>query len=137
MAWAAEHAPDRLIHSDDVAVAFGISSRHATTHLARMAAAGMLKRWWTGAYSLPGAGPFTHPDAAGDDRIVAFIAKDGGATWGEIMNGTGLDRDTVTTRLPPLLRSGRLVRKNDARGAFYLLPDQEPGQVVTLEPAAG
>lgn len=133
-AWAAGHAPGRLFSAAEVAAGLGITPGAAQPGLSRAVAAGLITRHWPGAFSLPGAGPFTPPSLGDAPRILAFIASDGGATWAELRAALGLKEAGVLSRqLERLAAAGRIVWQEEPLGRprrFYLLPGQEPGQVI-------
>ena len=139
-AWAAGHAADRLFGGAEVAAAFGMTAPNAQSVLAGAVAAGLVRRWWRNAYSLPAAGPFTRgEDRPAKDKIVAFVAADGGAAFWEIRDGIPLDGGVLAAHLTGLVRGGRLIRlpQPGMRGGFYVLPGQEPGEVLAPPPGPG
>lgn len=139
--WAAGQAAGRLFSAAEVAAGLGLETAVAQSHLSRAVASGLVVRWWPGAFSLPGAGPFTRPAAVAADeaRILGFIASDGGATWAELRDALGLPAGALSPQLERLADAGRVVWELEPTGRtrrFYLLPGQQPGEIITGEPCA-
>lgn len=134
LAWITQNAPGRLVGAPEIAAALGVSRETARMRLYYLYDTGQLARPWPGAFGLPSAGPFEKPADAWADRtgrICAFLAADGGGTWADIRAGTSIPEAQIAGYLADLLRDGQIERLPDGpRRYFYLLPGQEPGQVI-------
>ena len=124
-----------VVYSTDLAAALGISRKSAQRLLSGLAAADRITRPWHGAYALPGADP-TAPDTARREKIILFLAADGGGIFAEIQRATGIASGALTGFLATMTRSGDIIRVEDRTGYFYLLPGQEPGERVEPPAAA-
>ena len=133
--WITANAPDGVVYSTDLAAGLGISRKSAQRLLSGLAVAGRITRPWHGAYALPGADP-TAPDTTRREKIILFLAADGGGIFTEIQRATGIASGALTGFLVTMTRCGDIIRVEDRTGYFYLLPGQEPGERVEPPAAA-
>jgi hypothetical protein len=135
--WITANAPDRAVTRAEVAAgAEGLTATAAGYYLSLLTLDGWLARPWPGQYALPGVEVPPPPDVPARARVTAFLAADDGGTFAEIRRATGIDSQNLAGMLATLARHGRVVRQDDtARGGFYLLPGQEPGEVRVPGPA--
>jgi hypothetical protein len=127
--WMAEHAPDRAVTAREVGNGLGLHRTSATYLLARLTRAGRVTQPWRALYTLAGV-TASRPGQAGRDAITAYLAADGGGTFGEILQATGIDSGRLSNVLDSMTRAGELTRTEDRASRFYLLPGQQPGEQV-------
>lgn len=132
LAWITAHTAGHPVTAADVAKGLGITREIAVMRILTLVSDGRLARYWSGAYAPPGAGPYERPaPATGTDPILRFLAADGGGTRAEIRAATGLDASLLTSRLAALAGRGEIIRLDGGpRAAFYVLPGQQPGEVL-------
>ena len=135
MRWMSENRPDGYVQADDLAAGLGISRDSAQRLLKGLADADRITRPWHGAYALPGA-DITAPADARREKIILFLAADGGGVFAEIQRATGIGVGALTGFLATMTRCGDIIRVEDRAGYFYLLPGQEPGERVEPPAAA-
>lgn len=129
-AWITANAPDRAVTRAEVAAGTGeLTATAAGCYLSLLTLDGWLARPWPALYALPGVEVPPPPDVPARARITAFLAADGGGTFAEVRRGTGIDNQALSGLLATLTRRGAVVRQDDTRGGFYLLPGQEPGEI--------
>lgn len=130
--WMQEHAPGRAVSVTEVAAATGLLKSSVGLWLKWLGAAGAITQPIPGSWALPGVTVTSPAPDPGPDQIRAFLAADGGATFGEILAATGMTVSAAYTHLATLARRGQVTHLQDTGGRFYLLPGQEPGEIVTL-----
>lgn len=135
-AWVTENAAGRLFGVSEITAAFGVSPAASHGYLRELIADGRIARLRQGAYALPGVG-LPADQVPWTARIIAFLAADGGGTAGEIVHATGIDFANLSGYLTALLRNGRVTRVGASHRGFYLLPGQEPGQIISLSAPPG
>ena len=133
--WMSENRPDGHVQAADLAAGLGISRDSAQRLLKGLADAGRITRPWHGAYALPGA-DIAVPDDARREKIILFLAADGGGIFAEIQRATGIGAGALTGFLATMTRCGDIIRVEDRARWFYLLPGQEPGERVEPPGAA-
>jgi DNA-binding transcriptional ArsR family regulator len=129
--WLREHAPGRPARAAEIGAALGLTADSVRVSLRALADAGLavLLSRQAGLWALPGVTAETSVSWAAA-RITAFLAADGGGIFSEVQAAAGLPPGHLSRCLAHLIAKGEVVRLEDTRGGFYLLPGQEPGQVI-------
>lgn len=137
LAWMREHAPGRAVSVTAIAAGTGHTKPAVTGYLRALTCRGTVISLAPGSYALPGVTAASPAADPGPDRIRAFLAADGGGTFSEILDATGLTSSEAASYLETLTRRGQITRTKDTgRWFFYLLTGQEPGQSVDLAAAS-
>jgi biotin operon repressor len=131
-AWATQHAAGRTFTTAEAASALDMSRPAAAQHIGDLIEAGHLVTVRYACYALPGAGPFPPADQADREKITLFLAADGGGAFAEIRAATGYSSSQLTALLTKMADDRQVIRLDEGRGGFYLLPGQEPGQVLDM-----
>lgn len=133
LAWITENRRDRTVTSPELAAGLDRTRSSAAQLLRALAGAGKVAEPYPGCYALPGV-TAEPPEVTGRHAVAAFIAADGGACFAEILAGTGIAKANLTGYLATLTRHGTVIKVDDpaTRSGFYLLPGQQPGEVLEL-----
>jgi hypothetical protein len=130
-AWVTAKAPDRTFTAAEAAAGLGVTRAAIGNHLTALVRSGDLAMPRFAVYGLPGvtAEPL---DQADRDKITVFLAADGGGAFPEIRAATGYSSSRLGYLLARMAQDGKVVRLDDGPGGFWLLPGQEPGQILDV-----
>lgn len=116
--------------NEDVREMLGVDSRDARAALRRLRDAGFLEQ-----LGERGGSRYVLAESVGAPlalrmspqalrRLVLSLAEDGPITNTSVREATGLDRTEALRLLEALVREGKIVRRGERRGSYYLLASQ-------------